>query len=171
MKSIFFIFICLFLSIPLFAQEVGFMGINIGMTRDDVLSYADGREIIDVPKNRDVEFFPVEERKILALSIKPEVPHIYLQFYNETLYAITIVFDEKYIDYMTLTSKLEDKYGPYNELTPSSRKWYIDEVEIKVEKPAVVKYIALEEFLEVTDFKAQKDLDWSEKKQILLEGL
>jgi hypothetical protein len=171
MKSIFFIFICLFLSGPLFAQEVGFMGINIGMTRDDVLGYADGREIIEVPKNRDVEFFPVEEREILTLSINPEVPHIYLQFYNEKLYAITVIFNEKYIDYMTLSSRLTEKYGPYNELTPQWRKWDIGEVEVKVEKPAVVKYIALKEFLEVTDFKAQNELGESEKKQILLDGL
>jgi hypothetical protein len=171
MKSIFFIFICLFISVPLYAQEVGFMGINIGMTRDDVLGYADGREILEVPKNRDVEFFPVEEREILTLSIKPEVPHIYLQFYNEKLYAITIIFNEKYIDYMTLSSRLREKYGSYNELTTQWRKWNIGEVEVKVEKPAVVKYIALKEFLEVTDFKTQNTLGESEKKQILLDGL
>ena len=171
MKSIFFIFVCLFLSIPVFAQEVGFMGINIGMTRDDVLGYADGREIIEVPKNRDVEFFPVEEREILTLSIKPEVPHMYLQFYSDKLYAITIIFNEKYIDYLTLSSRLEEKYGSYNELTPRSRKWLIDEVEIRVEKPAVVKYIALKEFLEVTNFTTQNALEGNEKKQILLDGL
>ena len=171
MKSILFHLVFLFASFPLFSQDIGFMGINIGMAREEVLSFADERDILKVPKNRDVEFFPVEERKILSLSIQPEVPHIYLQFFNDRLYAITVIFDEKYVDYYTLSGTLEDKYGPYSALTPRWRKWKVEEVEIKVEKPAVVKYIALEEFLEVTDFRGRGEEKRSERKEVLLDGL
>jgi len=151
--------------------QPGFMGIRIGMSRGEVLSYADSSGLIEVPKNKDVEFFPVEERKILTLSIKPEVPHIYLQFYGDTLYAITVIFDEKYVDYFALARSLASKYGRFAGLTPTSRRWEREGVEIKLEKPAVVKYIALKEFLEVTGFTGQKALPGQERKKLLLEGL
>ena len=153
------------------ASDVGYMGIRIGMTRDEVLGFADERSIIEVPKNRDVEFFPVEDRKILTLSIRPEIPQMYLQFHGETLYAITVTFDEKYIDFYTLASELQRRYGPYTSLTPLWRSWEVDGVEVKLEKPAVVKYIALEEFLAVTGFKKPEGYLGSERRRLLLDGL
>lgn len=171
MKSIFFIIVFIIFPILLFAQEVGFMSINIGMLRQQALEAAEKNEMIEVPKNRDVEFFPVEDRKILTLSIKPEVPYIYLQFYNDKLYAITVIFDERYIDFYTLSSSLQDKYGKHSELNPVWREWKVDEIIIKVEKPAVVKYIALKEFLEVTSFKGARKPEEYEKRKALLDGL
>lgn len=171
MKRILFILLFLLIALNSYPQDVGFMGINIGMSRDEVLSFADAHDLLHVPKNRDVEFFPVEDRKILALSIEPEVPHMYLQFYNDKLYAITVIFNEHYMDYFTLIDTLARKYGEITELTPRWRKWLVGEVEIKVEKPAVVKYIALKEFLEVTDFKGQSKENGRERRKILLEGL
>ncbi len=170
-KSIFFFFIFTLAAASLFAQEVGFMGINIGMSREEVLTSADENEIIEVPRNRDVEFFPVEDRKILTFSIKPEVPHIYLQFYDDRLYALTLIFNEKHIDYYTLINRLENKYGAYTELTPEWRKWAKDEVEIKAEKPAVVKYLALKEFLEAAGFKVQDEDIEGKRKDRILDGL
>jgi hypothetical protein len=153
------------------AAEVGYMGIRIGMTREEVLGFADERKIIEVPKNRDVEFFPVEDRKILTLSIRPEIPQMYLQFYGEKLYAITVTFDEKYIDFYALASELQKKYGPYTSLTPLWRSWEVEGVEVKLEKPAVVKYIALREFLEVTGFEKPEGYKGSERRKMLLDGL
>jgi hypothetical protein len=171
MKRILFLLIFLLVAHSLLCEEIGFMGINIGMSRDEVLSYADANDLLHVPKNRDVEFFPVEERKILTLSIEPEIPYMYLQFHAETLYAITVIFNERSIDYLTLAERLEEKYGPVQELTPRWRKWTVGEVDIKVEMPAVVKYIALKEFLEVTGFKREKEMSGGERRKVLLDGL
>ncbi len=171
MKSILFITIFTFVSSALFAQEVGFMGLNIGMSREEVLNFADDNDLIKVPKNRDVEFFPVEDRKILSFSVLPEIPDMYLQFYDDKLYAITVIFNEKYIDYYALIGVLENKYGPYAELVPEWRKWQIEEIEIRVEKPAVVKYIALDEFIEAAGFESQSTTSGKERKEMILEGL
>ncbi len=170
-KSIFFFFIFTIAAEFLFAEEVGFMGINIGMSRAEILKSAGENELIEVPGNRDVEFFPVEDRKILTFSIKPEVPHIYLQFYDDRLYALTLIFNEKHIDYYTLINRLENKYGAYTELTPEWRKWEKDEVEIKAEKPAVVKYLVLKEFLEAAGFKVQDEDIEGKKKDRIIDGL
>lgn len=169
MKKILFIITFTFIPFFLFAQDVGFMDIKIGMSREEVLKVGEENEIIEVPKNRDVEFFPVEDRKILTLSAKPEIPYIYLQFFNDTLYSITVIFDERYIDYYTLAGQLESKYGQYHSMNPVWREWRIDDVLIKVEKPSTVKYIALEEFLEAVDFKRGESS--SDKRNKILEGL
>jgi hypothetical protein len=170
-RIIFFTLLLGFACASVYARDIGFMGISIGMTREQVLSYTDEKKIIEVPKNKDVEFFPVEERKILTLSVRPEIPQMYLQFYNEKLYAITVIFDEKYLDYFALAGSLAEKYGGYTALSPSWRKWEFEGVEIKVEKPAVVKYIALKEFLEVTDFKKDEGYTASERRKMFLDGL
>lgn len=171
MKGIFLVCLFIFFPVLLFAQNIGFMGIDVGMSRDQVLEVAEKIDIMKVPKNRDVEFFPVEERKIITLSIEPEVPHMYLQFYNDRLYAITIIFDERYMDFYTLDDQIKEKYGDYKGMNPETRKWEVNGIEITLEKPAVVKYIALKEFLEVTSFKVKKENQRMERKKRLLKGL
>ena len=64
-------------------RAFGYMGIHIGMNREQVLTAAEANDLMTVPKNRDVDFFPIEEREIITLSIKPEIPFIYLQFFDE----------------------------------------------------------------------------------------
>jgi hypothetical protein len=96
---------------------------------------------------------------------------MYLQFHDDKLYAITMIFDEKYIDFYTLASELQKKYGTYTSLTPLWRSWEADGAEVKLEKPAVVKYIALEEFLAVTGFKKPEGYRGSERRRLLLDGL
>lgn len=160
-----------FTAVSLMAQDTGFMGLNIGMSRDAVMEAAERNDLILVPRNRDVDFFPVEEREILTLSIRPEIPFMYLQFFDDTLYALTIIFDERHVDYFTLSRALEEKYGPCDALTPRWRVWSLESVTVKVEKPAVVKYIALEEFLGVTDFSGDVPLYDEERRKTLLDGL
>ena len=155
----------------LLSEAVGFLGVSLGMSREQVLLVASAGELITVPKNRDVDFFPVEEREILTLSVKPEVPFIYLQFFDNVLYAITVIFDERYMDFYTLSDSLERKYGEYTSLTPQWRQWQLDRVTIKVEKPAVVKYIALKDFLEAASFDGSPEYADIEKRNRLLEGL
>jgi len=166
------ILLLLFIISPslVFAQETGFMGLDIGMTREQVIAAAEKNDLITIPKNRDVEFFPVEQRKILTFSLEPEVPFIYLQFFDNILYAMTVIFDKKYIDYFTIVKRLEKKYGAYTALTPQWREWRLDGVTVKAEKPAVVKYIALAEFLKATSFE-QKGKAGDDRREALLNGL
>ena len=155
----------------LLAQDVGFLGMNIGMTRSDIIRVAEDSALLEVPKDRDVEFFPVEDRKILTFSVKPEIPYIYLQFYDELLLALTVVFDERHIDYYTLVKRMEEKYGTHVRMTPQWRVWEVGTVLIQVEKPAVVKYMALEELVERAGFERPGKTAMDTKKEALLDGL
>lgn len=148
--------------------SIGFMGLALGMSREQVLAAADASDLIQAPRKRDVEFFPIENRQILTLSVRPEIPFIYLQFFDDVLYAITVIFDDAYIDYLTLASSLGRRYGAWTRLQPDSRLWRVDQVTIRVEKPAVVKYIALEDFLKAADFSREET---GLRRQRLLEGL
>ena len=151
--------------------SVGYMGIYIGMSRDQVLTAAESNDLMTVPKNRDVDFFPVEEREILTLSVKPEIPFMYLQFFEDVLYSITVIFDERYMDFYTLSSTVAKRYGEYTSLTPQWRQWRLDRVTVKVEKPAVVKYIALHDFLKAASFEGKASGFDMERRQRLLNGL
>ena len=152
------------------AEGKGFFGIRIGMTRSEVIQKAEETDIILVPKNRDVEFFPVENRKILTLSIEPEVPFIYCQFYDDILLSLTAVFDERHIDYYALTLEMENRYGGHDRITPSWREWEVDGTLIKVEKPAVVKYMDLTELIARAAFEPEVPVE-KERKERILQGL
>ncbi len=147
---------------------VGFLGLRLGMSREQALAAVDASDLLQAPLKRDVEFFPVENRQILTLSVQPEAPFIYLQFFDDVLYAITVIFDDARIDYHVLARSLEQRYGSWDRLQPDSRLWRVGEVTIRVEKPAVVKYIALEDFLEAAGFPAERPAGREER---LLEGL
>lgn len=148
----FAVILLLLIPVSLFAEDVGFMGMHIGMSREKVIAAAEAQPVLTVPRNRDVDFFPIEEREIMTFSARPEVPFIYLQFYDDILFSITVIFDEHLVDYFTLARRLEEKYGPYTSLEPGWRMWDRGDVTIKVEKPAVVKYIALERLIEAAGF-------------------
>jgi hypothetical protein len=171
MKPIILLLLLLVTPWMLWAQEVGFMGIQIGMSRSEVIARAESSDLIEVPKNRDVEFFPVEDRKILTLSVKPEAPYIYLQFFDDVLLSLTVLFDERHIDYYTLIGEMEQKYGKHTRITPLWREWEIGSSLIKVEKPAVVKYMALDELVERSSLKMPEKYPHNERKAALLEGL
>lgn len=147
---------------------IGFLGLRLGMTREQALAAADASDLLQAPRRRDVEFFPVEHRQILTLSVRPEVPFIYLQFFDDVLYAITVIFDDAHVDYLTLADSLAGRYGPWERLLPDARLWRVGEVTIRVEKPAVVKYIALEDFLDAAAFERRPP---EQRTRRLLEGL
>jgi hypothetical protein len=161
------VFLFLLPAVTARCEEKGFFGIRLGMTRSEVIQKAEETDIILVPKNRDVEFFPVEDRKILTLSIEPEVPFIYCQFYDDILLALTAVFDEHHIDYYTLTAEMENRYGGHDRITPSWREWEVDGTLIKVEKPAVVKYMDLEELVARAAFEPEVPVDKARRDRIL----
>lgn len=147
---------------------IGFLGLSLGMSREQALTAADASDLLQTPQKRDVEFFPIENRQILTLSVRPHIPFIYLQFFDDVLYAITVIFDDSYIDYFDVARALEERYGAWTRLQPDSRLWLMDEVTIRVEKPAVVKYIALDDFLKAADFSREQT---GMREQRLLEGL
>lgn len=153
---------------PLPYGGVGFLGLRLGMSREQALAAADASDLLQAPRRRDVEFFPADHRRILTLSVCPEVPFIYLQFFDDVLYAITVIFDDSYVDYHTLADTLAGRYGAWERLQPDSRLWRVGEVTIRVEKPAVVKYIALEDFLQAAGFDGDRP---EGRARRLLEGL
>ena len=63
------------------------------------------------------------------------------QFNDKILYSITLVFNPSLMDFSTLFSTLEGKYGPFTALNPSSVMWEDDEVRMILEKPATLKYL------------------------------
>jgi hypothetical protein len=75
------------------------------------------------------------------------------------------------MDFYTLSESLQEKYGEYTALTPQWRQWQMNRVTVKVEKPAVVKYIALKDFLEAASFDGSVDYPDMEKRRALLVGL
>jgi hypothetical protein len=153
---------------PLPYGGIGFLGLRLGMSREQALATADASDLLQAPRRRDVEFFPADHRRILTLSVRPEVPFIYLQFFDDVLYAITVIFDDAYVDYHTLADTLAGRYGAWERLQPDSRLWRVGEVTVRVEKPAVVKYIALEDFLQAAGFDGDRP---EGRARRLLEGL
>jgi len=65
----------------------------------------------------------------------------YFQFYEKTLYTITLVMNERMIDHYTLYTRFASKYGEPVRLSPTGAEWESEEVLFVLERPLSVKYV------------------------------
>lgn len=135
-------------SFSLFANEplpTGYRNIKLGLSLDDTKL-----ELIKTPEfgyrgDRDVSLIPGDNRILIETSNpKNKLSYFtqcWFQFYQEQLYTITLNIDTKKMDYYTMFTTLQTKYGEPETLDPQKAVWKNDDVTVMLEKPLSIKYI------------------------------
>lgn len=144
-------YVLIFLSIitPLISQTPknelpnGFRNIVIGLSMDEVKDELIQDGYFDYRGDPDVSMLLTDNRSIIETKGSVYIDSGYFQFYNNTLYTITLLLDINKIDYHTIFTTFIDKYGKYNTLSPSIVKWENDNIRITLEKPLTIKYVGL----------------------------
>ncbi len=145
-------FVLLFLSIitPLISQSQntelpnGFRNIIVGLSMDEVKAELTGEGYFDYRGDPDVSMLLTDDRSIIETKGSVYIDSGYFQFYNDTLYTITLLLDTNKIDYHTIFTTFTNKYGKYNTLSPSIVTWENDTIRITLEKPLTIKYVGLD---------------------------
>lgn len=127
-------------------REFDFMGLRLGISQEQAI------QLISVNSNLRIDesrfFGKINEATpfIIKAVYFPYINNIYIQFYDNKAYGITIQFNPAYFDFLTLTEKLETKYGSpvsktsrlvqWNTLTNSQPR---SDIKLRLEHPSTVK--------------------------------
>lgn len=150
MKKI-WIFIVLTLALSLSAQEESgdlqvqgqyrnlFLGMSLeeckaALQEDSYFLYED----LDQPS-----LMQRDEETLLDCRGRSFIERAWFQFYQDRLVLITIQLNEEKLDYYSMYSNLEDKYGTPQNLSPQLAQWNNEEqnVQLELSRPLAVKYL------------------------------
>lgn len=124
----------------------GYRNITLGMSLEDTKQTLLNEPEFGYTGDRDVSLTPGDAQYIIETDATKGLGSLYLtqcwfQFYNEKLYIITININKEKMDYYTMFTTFQNKYGEPVEIDPSKAVWKNDSVTIILEKPLRVKYI------------------------------
>ena len=135
----------------------GFMNLKLGLNMEQLEDALDENSYFDYRGKPDVDMRMMKERSLIECSGFSYIKKGYFQFYKEKLIVITIIIDEKELDYYSFYTKLEKKYGKPDHLNPDGVYWENENTAVALEKPLSVKYTDLKSFDEIKEkFASEK---------------
>lgn len=97
----------------------------------------------------DVTLTPARQQELIEVEGTLFVERAFFQFEDEELYIIILQLNRRRLDYFTMYTDLEGKYGEPAVFEPSQVVWESDAVRMSLEKPLTVKYVARAVFEEL----------------------
>jgi hypothetical protein len=175
MKRFLLVFVLCFTYISIYSQGVslpkGYRSVELGMSFDDVENVLKKEYIFGYRGERDVSLLPTENRILIETEGSSFLDRCWFQFYDNTLFTIIINFNTEKMDYYSLFSTLQKKYGEPNSLSPEKTIWENSTVRISLERPVSIKYIDLEVFNKLQNQSRIDESTMEKLRQRVLEDL
>lgn len=134
------------------ASISSFYGLRIGMGIDQAKEVLkENSSLFDYRGDPDVYFLPAKEQTLIECASKGYVKRIFLQFKDKVLFSIIVDLNTDKIDYFTLFTALNEKYGAFDKFTPDYVYWEKSDIRLSLEKPLTVKYLDLSTFRKIVD--------------------
>ena len=129
----------------------GYRDINLGMTLEETKSALLKDPAFGYHGERDVSLIPGGNKTLIETDSEygygsTFLKRCYFQFYDDTLYIITINVNQDKMDYYSIFTTLSKKYGNPQKLNPQSATWKNDKITLSLEKPLTLKYILNDTF-------------------------
>ena len=90
----------------------------------------------------DVTLTPDREQQLIEVEGTLFVDRAFFQFEEEELYIVILQLNRSRLDYFTMYTELEGKYGEPAVFDPSQVVWESEDVRMSLEKPLTVKYVS-----------------------------
>ncbi len=148
-----------------------YRGVQLGMQIDDVKQKLKEDSLYGYRGERDVSLLPTENRVLIESAGNSFLSRSWFQFYNEKLYTMTFKLDEDRVDFYSLFSSLQEKYGEPTSLDPEKIVWKDDTVTLSLERPLVLKYIDTKVFDEIKKSSSVKKTTEEVTRKGFLESL
>lgn len=129
-------------------KEFLFLGLKLGMTESEVTNVLSQGTLLKIDESRFFGKINDAVPFIIKADYYPFIDSLYVQFYNDAAYGITIQFDPGYFDFLSISEKLQEKYGPPAVLSSKLAEWEDNPsnsggsnagVELRLEYPSTVK--------------------------------
>ena len=150
MKKILFAILVAFFTIPLFSLPNGFSSAKLGMSIDSLKDALKKDHQFGYRGDRDVSLSPSDGQYIVETDGSQFgfsfLGRCWFQFSDDKLYIITLNLDRSKVDHYSVFSKLCEKYGNPDELSPQKSVWRDGDVIMSLEKPLTLKYVDAKTF-------------------------
>ena len=128
-------------------REFDFMGLYLGMTQDEATNVISLSSNLHIDESRFFGKINESVPFIIKATYYPFIDNIYIQFNDNAAYGITIQFNPGYFDFLSLSEKLEDKYGVPTQKTSRLVLWEglltntnsSSDIKLRLEYPTTVK--------------------------------
>lgn len=151
-KTIVLLQILLF-SLFLFAADYpkGYKGIKLGMTFEETKEALLKDSDFGYHGERDVSLIPGTNKTLIETDANYGhgsnfLERCWFQFYDDSLFIITINVNQQKMDYYSIFTTLCKKYGEPTDFNPQKATWQSQDVTFTLEKPLTLKYIDNEVF-------------------------
>lgn len=145
MKKIFCAVFVVFCAARMFSLPSGYSSARLGMSIDSLKEALKKDHQFGYRGDRDVSLSPSDGQYIVETDGSQFgfsfLGRCWFQFSEDSLYIITLNLDRSKIDHYSVFSKLCEKYGNPDELSPQKSVWRDGSVIMSLEKPLTLKYV------------------------------
>lgn len=126
-------------------KDFEFMGLKLGQTQDEVTNIIYRSEVMKIDESRFFGNMNEQIPFIIKANYFPMINNLYVQFYSNASYGITIQFNPNYFDFLGLSETLQDKYGGPKKRTSKLVEWEDAvtnggrNIRLRLEHPSTVK--------------------------------
>ncbi|GEM_PF-1367244 len=145
-------------------KDFVFLGIKLGMSESEVTNVLSQGSLLKIDESRFFGKINDAVPFIIKADYYPFIDGLYVQFYKNSAYGITIQFDPGYFDFPSLSEKLQEKYGPPLLKTSKLAIWDDSQgnsgtsnkgINLRLEYPSTVKVLNYEVMQQVNSELSQ----------------
>lgn len=178
-KKISFLLLSFIFTGLLYSQEnlpFGYKDIQLGMTLAEAKEALIQDSSFGYHGDRDVSLVPGKNQTLIetdAISGHGSnfLERCWFQFSNDSLYIITINMNQERLDYYSVFTTLQKKYGEPTSINPNSATWKNENVTMSLEKPLTLKYIDNSTFESLQNYSNIQKTGTELTKQMFLDEL
>ncbi|MDR2176672.1 MAG: hypothetical protein LBP20_01355 [Treponema sp.] len=163
MRNYLWIVLCLAFSMSLGAQEENvpeetagpelprqFRGISLGMGLEELKTALAADSLFAFRGDRDVSFLPDPQQSLVETTGLSFIKRAFFQLNDGALFIMAFTMNTDLVDYYSLFTAFNEKYGPPGDLSPRQSVWENGSTRLTLERPLTVKYVDMGIFNEIT---------------------
>ena len=169
-KIIILVFTSSLFLLSLIAEELpsGYKNVKLGSSLEDTK--------IALLKDSDFSLVPVTGKILIETNTYSKfragfLEECYFQFFEDKLFIITININQEKMDYYSIFTKLQEKYGEPSSFDPKSATWENDDVSMSLEKPLTLKYIDKKLFDKIQNYSNINSSPEEKTQEMFLDEL
>lgn len=149
----------------------GYGSVQLGMTLEQAKAALEDDPAYGYRGESDVSILHGENRNLITTEGVLFFEDCWFQFDNDRLYIITLNLNPEQIDYYSIFSKLCEKYGQPDSLSPQKSEWNNGNIKMTLERPLVLKYTDVAIFNELQESSNVRNTAEEYNRQLFLDSL
>jgi hypothetical protein len=148
----------------------GFRNLQLGLTFDAAQDVLRRDSAFNYRGPEDVSLRLSDSQNVIDSPGRGFVNRVLLQFFDGSLYIITLYLNSRRLDYFQLYNRLEGRYGMPAELDPEMARWQDETTRITLERPLRIQFLDRSTFRRVRQTGAIEEAVQTELREEFLDA-